>query len=159
MLFMDPAQELFAIFFAIYFSLVIDRANHDYRPFDTYNAWRGSYRAIRRLVTGWIILTFMPLTQFAVVLVVLGSANVTLAPTISDIFAIVAIGFLSFFCWGYYRIYAAILFYSPSAFYPEEELKELLEERQEFLAHFFPGLLYVVSSIPLLLLTFLLQGH
>lgn len=39
------AQELFVLIFAIYFTLIIDRANRNYNPYDTY-AWTGKPHAI-----------------------------------------------------------------------------------------------------------------
>ena len=70
---LTDAQNLFTLFFAIYFGMMIGRSHEMYRPWDTYNAWRGNSQNIRRLVTAWIILFIIPLFQFAVLFALLGS--------------------------------------------------------------------------------------
>jgi hypothetical protein len=98
--------------------------------------------------------------QFAVIFLLLGGIDITFDLTISNVIVLVAIGFLSFFCWGYQRIYEAVLHFSPSTFYPEEERSAFIkEERQEFMAHLVPGLLYVLSSVLLLIIIFFFESH
>ena len=58
---LTEAQDLFALFFAIYFAVIIDRSNELYRPWDTYNAWKGKPHNIRRLLAALILLFAIPL--------------------------------------------------------------------------------------------------
>jgi hypothetical protein len=73
---LNDAQELFSLFFAIYFALMIDRANQEYRPWDSYNAWRGESHNIMRLLAGLIILFFIPILHFSILFIFLGSFNI-----------------------------------------------------------------------------------
>lgn len=156
----NSAQTLFGIFFGISFALITDRAGRKYRSFDTYSAWRGSPHALRRIVTAWIVLGFLPLLQFAVIIVLLDGVNVTMDATLSDIFVLVALGFLSFFSFGYERLYEAIMHLSPATFFPEEERPSFIKgERRHIAAHFVPGLLYILASFLLLLFIFAFQGR
>jgi len=47
---LTEAQELFSLFFAIYFGLIIDRSHEMYKSWDTYNAWKGKSHNIKRLL-------------------------------------------------------------------------------------------------------------
>ena len=137
----------------------IERANEAYRPYDTYAAWKGSFHAIRRLLAAWIILTFLPLLQFAVTISLLSGVNLSFDLTFTDVLVLVVIGFLSFFQFGYYRIFEAIINLRPAAFFPDNERQEFLnKERQEFWSHFIPGVMYVAASSLLLLLILLIQN-
>src|SRR5665647_2187921 len=53
---LTEAQELFSLFFAIYFGLIIDRSHEMYKSWDTYNVWKGKSHNIKRLLAAWIIL-------------------------------------------------------------------------------------------------------
>ncbi len=103
------AQELFSLFFAIYFALIIDRSHEMYKPWDTYSAWKGKSHNIKRLLAAWIILFIVPLFHFSILFVLLGLINVRFDMTISDILNITLIGLGSFFEYGYFRIYEALL--------------------------------------------------
>ena len=70
---LTDTQNLFTLFFAIYFGMMVGRSHEMNRPWDTYNAWKGKWQNIRRLVTAWIILFIIPLFQFAVLFALLGS--------------------------------------------------------------------------------------
>lgn len=37
---LNDAQQLFVLFFAIYFAMIIDRSHEMYKPWDIYNAWK-----------------------------------------------------------------------------------------------------------------------
>jgi hypothetical protein len=144
---LNDAQELFSLFFAIYFSLIIDRANQEYKPWDTYNAWRGKSHNIIHLMVGWIILFIVPLIHFSILFSLLGNFNINFDLTISGLSNLVLISLASFFDFGYYRIYEAFLHKYPESFFAEEELvKHLGRIRPDFWAHFIPGLLYVLIS-------------
>lgn len=82
---LNDAQQLFALFFAIYFAMIIDRSHEMYKPWDTYSAWRGKSHNIKRLLAAWIILFTMPLLHFAILFVLLGSFNVRFDMTIRGI--------------------------------------------------------------------------
>lgn len=152
---LNTAQELFVIFFAIYFSLIIDRANRTYVPYDTFNAWRRSRPALIRLITALVILHLLPLLQFAIVFILLGGITLTFYVSISGILDLMAIGFLSFFDFGYYRIFEAFLYRYPNVYYLEGELTDRLDgTRFEFWSHFIPGILYLLSSVFLLLIIY-----
>ncbi|GEM_PF-654561 len=147
---LTDAQNLFTLFFAIYFGMMIGRSHEMYRPWDTYNAWRGNSQNIRRLVTAWIILFIIPLIQFAVLFALLGSFSIPFSLTVAGIVNIVLIGFGSFFEFGYFRIYEAFLHRYPKSFFSDEELPEMHESGKihpGFWAHFIPGVLYVLLSI------------
>jgi hypothetical protein len=63
------------------------------------------------------------------------------------------LGFLSFFSFGYYRIFEAFLNAFPEFFYSKDELsRRHTEMRPGFLAHFIPGLLYILLTILVLIL-------
>ena len=152
---LNDAQELFSLFFAIYFSLIIDRSNQDYRSWDTYNAWRGRSHNIKRLLAAWIVLFIIPLLHFSILFSLLGSFNIQFDRTISGISNIVLISLSSFFDFGYYRIYEALLHKYPKSFFVDEERTRLESSGKilpDFWAHFIPGALYVSLSTLLMLI-------
>jgi len=53
---LNDAQQLFVLFFAIYFAMIIDRSHEMYKPWDTYNAWKRKSHNIKLLFAAWIIL-------------------------------------------------------------------------------------------------------
>ena len=147
---LTEAQDLFALFFAIYFAVIIDRSNELYRPWDTYNAWKGKPHNIRRLLAAWILLFAIPLLHFAILLTLLGSMDIQFDVTISGIANVVLIGLSSFFDFGYFRIYEAFLHSYPESFFSDEDLTQIEltgKIRPDFWAHFMPGALYVIISI------------
>jgi hypothetical protein len=143
----SSAQDLFLYFFAIYFAMIIARSHEMYKPWDTYNAWKGKPQNIIRLLTAWIILFIVPLLHFAILFVLLGSVDVRFNMTIRGILNVALIGFGSFFEFGYFRIYEAFLHKYPDSFFADEEniQKELLIHL-DFWAHFIPGVLYIILS-------------
>jgi hypothetical protein len=148
---LNDAQQIFGFFFAIYFFMIIDRSNEIYKPWDTYRAIRGKSHNINRLVLGWIVLIILPVTQFAILFTLLGLFDVAFNATVTGVFQIILISIGSFFALGYYRIYEAFLHRSPDMFFADDERKEpFVEIRPDFLAHFIPGILYLV--IPTILL-------
>lgn len=152
---LTEAQELFSLFFAIYFSLIIDRSHQMYKPWDTYNAWKGKPHNVKRLVAAWIILFVTPMLHFSILFILLGSVNVQFDMTISGISNVVLISFSSFFDFGYFRIYESFMHKYPESFFADEELIQL--ERlgrifPDFWAHFIPGALYVIISILMMLI-------
>ncbi len=141
------AQSLFIIIFGITFTLIIDRAHNNYNPYDTYNAWRGNSQAIHRLLLSWLILYILPLLNFAVFYIILSLNNISIETSLEGAFKIVLIGLFSFFDFGYYRIFEAMLYLSPNTFYTDQEQDDLLvKDRGEFKAHFIPGVLYVIAT-------------
>ena len=141
------AQWIFIIIFGINFTLIIDRAHNNYNPYDTYNAWRGNSQAINRLLLSWLVLYILPLLNFAVFYIILLLNNISIETNVQGAFNIVLIGLLSFFDFGYYRIFEAMLYLSPNTFYTDEEQKVLLvKDKGEFKAHFIPGVLYVIAT-------------
>ena len=152
----NAAQELFAAFFAIYFALNIDRAQREYSPYDTYAMWKGNRHAIRRLAAALVVNFILPMVQFAITFALLDGVELTFDVSVTETLAIVGIGFLSFFQFGYYRIFEAIINLRPEVFFVEEDRQKYLrEERREFRSHFMPGILYVVGSIVILFLLIL----
>ena len=147
MQFFTEAQQLFTLIFAIHFTLIIDRVNRAYNPYDTYNAWKGQLHSIRRLILSWSIMYILPLLNFAAFLLILGIYNVSFDLNINGALNIVLVALSSFFDFGYYRIFESILYLSPKTFYTEEEIDGMLDDnRNEFRAHFIPGILYVIAS-------------
>ncbi len=147
------SQELFILIFAIHFTLIIERVHQNYNPYDTYSAWKGIPHAIKRLLLSWTILYILPLLQFAIFFILLGIYEVDFEMTIRGVFSIVLVGLLSFFDFGYYRIFEAALYYSPDSFFTKEEQDEMLEkERGEVRAHLIPGICYVVATVIMLLI-------
>ncbi len=69
---LTEAQELFTLFFAIYFAIIIDRSHEMYRPWDTYSAWKEISHNRRRILAAWIILFIIPLLHFAFLFILLG---------------------------------------------------------------------------------------
>ena len=151
------AQELFILIFAIYFTLIIDRANNNYNPYDTYKAWTDKNHALKRLVLSWAVLHIFPLLNFAIFYIIMGLEEAPFNPNFLGVINIILVGLLSFFDFGYYRIFEAFLYLSPEKFLTDEERMEVLDDkRDEFLAHLIPGILYVaVTWIMLLLLIYI----
>lgn len=152
---LTDAQELFSLFFAVYFTLIIDRSHETYKPWDTYSAWRGSSHNAKRLLAAWIILFIMPLLHFAILFTLLGLFSVQFDMTIRGISNVVLISLSSFFEFGYYRIYEAFMHRYPESFFPDEELvqmKRLGRIRPDFRAHFIPGALYILLSTLIMLM-------
>jgi hypothetical protein len=89
----NPAQALFAAFFAIYFALNIDRAQREYSPYDTYAVWKGSRHAIRRLVASLVVVFILPMVQFAITFGLLDRVELTFNVSVMETLAIVGIGF------------------------------------------------------------------
>lgn len=99
------AQELFILIFVIYFTLIIDRANHKYNPYDTYNAWTGKPHTIRRLMLSWTILHIIPLLNFAIFFIILGINKISFDPNFLEVINIVLVDLLAFFIFGYYHVF------------------------------------------------------
>ncbi len=155
----NAAQELFAAFFAVYFSLTLDRSHKEYNAYDTYSAWHGDRRAFRRLVTAWTFLVLLPITQFSILVILLNRLNLTFAMTPREVVVLSIISVLAFFEWGYYRIYEGVLYLRPGTFYSEEEqIKLLKSERWEFPSHFYPGLFYIIMSFVGTAIIYILGG-
>ena len=73
--------------------------------------------------------------------------NISIENSIQGAFKIVLIGLLSFFDFGYFRIYESMLYLSPNTFYTDQEQEDVLvKDKGEFKAHFIPGILYVVVT-------------
>jgi hypothetical protein len=150
------AQDLFALFFAIYFALIIDRSHEMYRPWDTYKAWRGDPHNIKRLLLAWIILFITPLLHFSILFALLGSVNIRFSLTLQIVSGLVLISLGSFFDFGYYRIYEAFLHSYPKSLFSSDEMTKLMPSgkiRPDFWAHFIPGTLYVTVSTMMILLS------
>jgi hypothetical protein len=151
----NDAQELFSLFFAIYFSLIIDRANQEYNPWDLYNAWRGRSHNLKRALVAWIILFIIPLIHFSLLFSLLGNFNINFDSTIEGLSNLILICLASFFDFGYYRMYEAFLHKYSESFFAEEELvqvQHLGRIRPGFWAHFIPGLFYVLISALIMLI-------
>lgn len=142
----NDAQMMLSLFFAVYFTLMIDRSHEAYNPYDTYGAWTGRSFAHRRLVLSWLFLFLFPLIHFAVTYQVLGEYPLRFDWGFPGAVNIVLAGFLSFFSFGYYRIFESFLNGFPDFFFSELE-KEGMESRPEFHAHFIPGFLYIILTV------------
>lgn len=152
---LTDAQELFSLFFIVYFTLIIDRAHQTYKPWDTYNAWKGRPHNIKRLLAAWIILFVIPLLHFGILFILLGLSNVRLDLTIRGISDIVLVGLGSFFEFGYFRIYESFLHKYPESFFADEERIQIESSGKilpDFRAHFIPGILYVLLSTLMVLI-------
>ncbi|MGA9098967.1 MAG: hypothetical protein WB392_08570 [Methanotrichaceae archaeon] len=146
---LNEPQEVFILFFAIYFGLIIDRSHEMYKPWDTYNAWKGKSHNIRRLLVAWLILFVIPIFHFGFLFILLGTVNIRFDMTIEGISNIILISLSSFFEFGYFRIYEAFLHSYPESFFGDEELIQLNRSGKilpDFWAHFIPGALYVILS-------------
>jgi hypothetical protein len=151
---LNDAQQIFGLFFAIYFFLIIDRSHEMYRPWDTYSAWRGRSHNVNRLLTAWLILIILPVTQFGILYTLLGIYNVTFDASVAGVLTIILISIGSFFSFGYFRIYEAFIHRYPDRFFSLDEQKSnIVEIRPHFWAHFIPGLLYVSLSTVLLIIS------
>jgi hypothetical protein len=148
---LNDAQQLFGLFFAIYFFMIIDRSHVMYQAWDTYSAWMGKSHNLNRLILGWLILVILPVTHFAILFTLLGLYNVAFYPTISGVISIILISISSFFTFGYFRLYEALVHGFPVKFFTYEDQIEETKIRPHFLAHFIPGILYVVLSTLLLI--------
>ncbi len=145
------AQIMLELFFAVYFALIIDRSQGAYNPYDTYSAWARQSPAHRRLAAALVFLFILPLLQFAFTYLVIGQIPIVFDQMPVGILTILMIGFLSFFSFGYYRIFEAFLNRFPSVFFSEAELLHRhLELRPHFWSHFIPGFLYIGATIALL---------
>lgn len=73
-----------------------------------------------------------------------------LAPT--NILSIAIIGLLSFFEFGYYRVFEAFIHLRPRAFFSDDYIRESIpEERREFWSQFMPGIGYITVTMLLFL--------
>ena len=135
------------------FALMIDRSHEMYKPWDTYNAWKGKSHNLKRLLAAWIILFVIPILHFAILFIFLGSVNIRFDMTISGISNVVLISLSSFFDFGYFRIYEAFCIAIPN-FADEEriQIERLGKIRPDFWAHFIPGTLYVIASTLMMLI-------
>jgi len=152
---LTEAQELFSLFFAIYFSLIIDSSHQMYKPWDTYNAWRGRAHNIRRLMVSWIILFIAPILHFAILFLLLGLFNVQFNMTTRGISNVFLISLSSFFDFGYFRIYEAFIHRYPGSFFADEERIRIELSGKilpDFWAHFIPGALYALLSTLMMLI-------
>jgi hypothetical protein len=151
---LDDAQQLFVLFFAIYFAMIIDRSHEMYKPWDTYSAWKRKSHNIKRLLAAWVILFIIPLLHFAILFILLGSIDVQFDMTINGILNVALLGFGSFFEFGYFRIYEAFLHKYPESFFTDEErVQKVSLIRPDFWAHFIPGALYVILSTLMIFIT------
>jgi hypothetical protein len=133
--------------------MIIDRSHAMYQSWDTYSAWRGKSHNLNRLLAAWLILTILPVTQFAIMFTYLGIFNITFNPTITGVVQIILISISSFFTFGYFRIYEALIHGYHDLFFSKEDQKEGGREiRPHFRAHFIPGILYVAVSTLLLVI-------
>ena len=149
------AQEIFILFFAVYFGLMLERSHEMYNPWDTYNAWKGKADNFNRLLAAWLILFATPMLNFAILFILLGDANLQIDMTIRGVINVVFIGFSSFFEFGYFRIYEAVLQGYPESFFADEDLAKLESlniVRPDFWAHLVPGILYVSLSTLIVLI-------
>ena len=146
------AQELFSLFFAIYFALIIDRSHEMYKPWDTYNAWKGKSHNINRLLMAWIILFIVPLSQFAILFALLGLLDVRFDMTIRGSLNVALIGLGSFFnlvTLEYMKLFCTDI---QNFFADEERIQKERFIRPDFWAHFIPGALYIILSTLLVLI-------
>jgi hypothetical protein len=144
----DP-QEVFILFFAIYFGLMVDRSHEMYKPWDTYNAWKGKSHNIKRLLTAWLILFLIPISHFGILFILLGSVNIRFDATFAGVSRLILISLGSFFEFGYFRIYESFLHSYPESFFGDEERAQFVQSgkiRPDFWGHFMPGALYVLVS-------------
>lgn len=152
------AQQLFILIFAIYFTLIIDRANRNYNPYDTYKVWKGRSSALRRLLLSWTVLHIFPLLNFAIFYILLGITETPFNPSLLGVINIVLVGLLAFFDFGYYRIFEAFLYLFPEKFLSKKERNEVLDDkRNEFRVHMIPGALYVAGTWIILLFLLLIN--
>ena len=129
---------------------MIDRSNEVYKPWDTYNAWKGKTHNIRRLLAASIILFILPLLHFAILFTLLGSIDIQFNMTTRGISNVVLIGFSSFFDFGYFRIFEAFMHSYPESFFSDEDVIQIDlsgKIRPDFWANFMPGALYVIISV------------
>jgi hypothetical protein len=106
-----------------------------YKPWDTYNAWKGKSHNVRRLLAAWVILFIIPILHFAILFILLGSVAVRFDTTIWGISNVVLISLSSFFDFGYFRIYEAFLHGYPESFFADEE-RVLIERSIKFVQIF-----------------------
>jgi hypothetical protein len=126
-----------------------------YKPFDTYNAWKGKSHNLKRLLAAWLILFVIPISHFGILFILLGSVNVRFDMTIGGISNIILISLSSFFEFGYFRIYEAFIHSYPESFFGNDERMQLDRSgkiRPDFWAHFIPGALYVILSTLMMLI-------
>ncbi len=151
---LNDAQQLFGFFFAIYFFMIIDRSHVMHRAWDTYSTWQGKSHTINRLLVSRLLLVILPVTHFAVLFTLLGLFNVTFDPTMSGVVSIVLISLGSFFSFGYFRVYEAVIHRYPEFFISDDERRDhKVEIRPHFRAHFMPGMLYIVISTLMLMVS------
>ena len=134
---------------------MIDRSHEMYKPWDTYNAWKGKSHNLKRLLAAWLILFVIPISHFGILFILLGSVNVRFDMTIGGISNIILISLSSFFEFGYFRIYEAFIHSYPESFFGDDERMQLDRSgkiRPDFWAHFIPGALYVILSTLMMLI-------
>jgi hypothetical protein len=152
----NTAQELFTVFFAIFYGLMLSYAQQ-YNPFDTYDAWKRKPSAIKRLLTALIILNLLPFLQFAIIFIILEHLQILFRVTIVSVLKIILISFVSLFGFGYYRMFVAFLYRFPKVFYTSEKrIEQLTKGSSDFWARFIPGLIYAfLPTLVLLIIIYL----
>ncbi len=154
---MDDAQTLFAVFFAILYTLMLGYAQN-YNAWDTYDSWRGKRQSQRRFLLALILLNIIPILNFAWILSALATVTVNFEWNAAYLLVILLVVFLSFIVNGYYRVYVALLYRYPHAFYRSTRRIEYftkLDEHGEavsFGARFWPAVIYIAVPNGFLLL-------
>ncbi len=108
----------------------------------------GSITCYQVLVPG-VTRVSCPVAHFAALFTLLGLYNVTFDPTLAGVVSIVLISLGSFFSFGYFRIYEAVIHRYPEVFISDDERRDhKVKIHPHFRAHFIPGILYMISVHP-----------
>lgn len=132
-----------------------------YDAWDTYDAWRGIRQSQRRLFIELVLLNIVPISNFAWIFSALADVTIDFGWNATNCLTILLVVFLSFITIGYYRVYVALLYKYPRAFYRSKKRLEYFTKPDEygepvsFGAQFWPGVIYTL--LPNALLFFFLS--
>lgn len=147
---METGRFALIIFYSIFWAAVLGAVSR-YHPFDTAAFFSRSQEkrrhAIYRFLMSFIILNIGPI-------MLLWFLYTRIVPDTSGVYPVIAAGLASLSVFGFHRILHAVIATQKtySRFYFDEEWEEIIKQsRREpkerdntFVAHFFPGIVYLI---------------
>jgi len=140
---MDTGQQALVLFYAFFWAAALNNTGR-YQPFDTPSMCIWDGRAWRRFVVSLIILNALPVVWFVFL-------YLKVIPNQNGWVPIVAAAVASLSVFGFHRILHAFIASEHMChwFYTSEQIKDVhdrgkFKQPQTFMAHFIPGILYII---------------
>ena len=145
---METGRQAFVLFFAFFWAASINSTGR-YQAFDTASIWGGNKLALNRFIAAILFLNILPILWFFII-------YNYIIPNDNQLVSIIASSVASLSVFAYLRIFHSFVATETEYhnYYTLEQVEEVRErgefiQPQNFLAHFIPGLLYLI--IPILL--------